>query len=108
MKRLLLAAVVLGLVALAMKKKCSQQREQWHGLSETDVREKLDQRLPSRIPDDRRVAMTDRIVGQMRDRGVIVDEVVLDEADDNVYDTVDIDLTAQPIEADQAPTTTKA
>ena len=111
MKRLLLAAAVLGLVAVAMKKRCSQQRDQWHGLSENDVREKLDHRLPSRIPDDRRAAMTDKIVGRMRDRGVIIEEgdISVDSAAEEVaHGGVDIDLTAQPTEADDATTTAKA
>jgi len=111
MKRLLPAAAALGLVAFAIKKKCSQQRDQWHGLSENDVREKLDHRLPSRMPDDRRAAMTDKIVGRMRDRGVIVDEAdtsVDGAVDDVARDGVDIDLTAQPTETDDATTTVKS
>jgi len=112
MKRLLLAAVVLGLAALAMKK-CSKQRDQWHGLSETDARERLDHRLPSRIPDERRAAMTDKIIGRMRDRGAIVDDTdVGDDAKDNAGekadDTVDLDLTAPSVETDDVTTTVKA
>jgi hypothetical protein len=87
MKRLLLIAAVIGLVALAVKKG-SQRREEWHGLTETDARERLDQRLPNRMPEERRAAVTDKIVERMRDRGVLVD------------------LTDQPLGADEvtAPT----
>jgi len=113
MKRLLLAAAVLGLAALVMKKMCAQQRGHWQGLSETDAREKLDHRLPSRIPDERRAAMTDKIIGRMRDRGAIVDDTdVGDDAKDNAGekadDTVDLDLTAPSVETDDVTTTVKA
>lgn len=85
MKRLLLIAAVLGLIALAVKKS-SQRREEWHGLSEAEAREKLEQRLPSRMPEDRREAMTDKIVGKMRERGVLEDDTTVDlgAADDGL------------------------
>ncbi len=72
MKRLLLAGALIGAVALAVRK-CAQQRQHWHGLSETDVREKLDQKLANRMPDERREVVTEKIIGRMRDRGVIID-----------------------------------
>ncbi len=79
MKRLLLAGVLIAAVALAVRK-CAQQRHHWHGLSETDVREKLDQKLANRMPDERREVVTEKIIGRMRDRGVIID--VTDEGSD--------------------------
>lgn len=98
MKRLLLAAALIALVALALKKRDSQRRE-WSGLSEAEAREKLDQRLPHRIPEERRAVMTDKIVDTMRGRGVIVDDEPADE--------VDIDLTEQPAETPrEAPAAT--
>jgi hypothetical protein len=94
----LLIAAIIGLVALAVRKG-SQQREEWHGLTETDARERLDQRLPTRMPEDRRAAVTDKIVERMRDRGVLADEVETDIG-------LDVDLTDQPVDADEvtAPT----
>ena len=92
MKRLLLAAALIALVALALKKRGSQ-RQKWTGLSETEAREKLDQKLPHRIPEERRAAMTDKIVDTMRERGVIV----ADESDETpAAGDVDIDLTERP------------
>ncbi len=95
MKRLLLAGVVIGVAALAVKK-CSRQRDQWHGLSEADAREKLDHRLPSQMPDERRAAVTDKIIGRMRDRGVLIADPEFDDA--NHETDLDIDLTARPVE----------
>ena len=77
MKRLLIVAAVLGLIALAVKKG-SQRREEWHGLTEAEARERVGQRLPGRMPDERREAVTDKIVGTMRDKGVLADDDVVD------------------------------
>ena len=108
MKRFLLVAAILAL-AVSMKKKCSQQRDRWQGLSEADARERLDHRIPSRMPDQRRAAMTDKIIGRMRGRGMLIDDLDPDSADDDSADSdtaadditdadVDIDPIAQPVE----------
>ncbi len=101
MKRLLLATAVLALVALALNKR-QQQRAEWRGISEAEAREKLDRRLPSRIPDERREMITDRIVTGMRNRGVIADDLDDDDIDVAVAVTdadTEIDLREQPAEA---------
>jgi len=92
MKKLLFVAVLGGVVAM-IAKKASQQREEWHDISEADARSKLGDRLPSRMPEEKRAEVTDKIVDKMRERGVIVDDV-------------DLDLTEQPAEANDDATTT--
>jgi len=94
MKRLLFVAVIIGVVAM-IAKKASKQREEWHDISEADARSKLDERLPNRMPDEKRAEVTDKIVDKMRERGVIVDDDI----------DVDVDLTEQPV-ADEDATTT--
>lgn len=98
MKRLLIVAAVVGLIVLAVKKG-SQRREEWHGLTEAEAREKVAQRLPGRMPEERREAVTDKIVGTMREKGVLADDDVVDlgAADDG------LDLTGD--EAADAPAT---
>lgn len=92
MKRFLIAAAIGALVALALSTRA--RRQEWTGLSESEARTKLDQKLPSRIPEERRAAMADRIIDTMRDRGVIVADEPAGE--------VDLDLTEQPAAAEQA------
>ncbi len=82
-KKLLLAAVMLGIIAMAMKK-AKMDSEEWHGLSEREARDRLEERLPNQIPDDRREHIKDTIVTKMRDRGVLTE--------------VEIDMTA-PLQA---------
>ena len=90
MKRLLIIAALVGVV-LALAKKRSVEQAAWQGLSETEARSRLDERLPSRIPDDTRAVISDRIVGRMREKGVIV-------ADEDIDLTENIDLTASAAE----------
>lgn len=93
-----------------MRKKFSEPREQWHGLSETDTSEKLDHRLPSQMPAERRAEVTEKIISRMRDRGVIIDATDLDPAldrdEEDKRNDVDIDLTLEPVAADDVTTAT--
>ena len=59
------------LIAVAIKEVMSHRESEWRGLSESEARSGLDERLPSRIPDDKRAAISDKVVDKMRDRGVI-------------------------------------
>lgn len=94
MKRLLIAATIGALVALILSTRA--RRQEWTGLSESEARAKLDEKLPSRIPEERRAAMADKIVDTMRDRGVIVADEPTGE--------VDLDLTDQPTESPEEAT----
>ena len=54
-------------------------------MTEEQARERLNERLPNKMPDDKKAAVTDKIVTKMRDKGVIIDltddaETVVDEA----------------------------
>ena len=51
MKKFILIALVVG-AAVAIAKKKSADRAEWHGLSEDQVREKLGDRLPGKMPDE--------------------------------------------------------
>ena len=98
MKKLLLAAIMIGIIAMAMKK-AKMDREDWHGLSEHEARDRLEERLPNKIPDDRREHIKDTIVTKMRDRGVLTDEEIdmttpehamdLNDTQDSTEETVD-------------------
>ncbi len=59
-------------------------REQWEGLSEDDLRDRLDERLPSQIPDEKRQAIADTIVTKMKDRGAVAEPGI------DVDDTIDL------------------
>ena len=88
MKKFLFISAVIALIAL-IARKAMADRQQWEGLTEVDVRDRLDERLPSQIPDEKRQMIADTIVTKMKDRGAITDESV------DVDDTIDLaDATA--------------
>lgn len=78
-KRLtLMTLLIAGVAALAAcgKKASAKRRHEWHGLTESEARAKLDDKLPGKIPADKREAITEKVVAKMRDRGAITDDEV--------------------------------
>jgi hypothetical protein len=73
MKKVLKLALLVGGVA-AVAKLMGAKKAEWQGLSESDVRSKLDARLPDKVPADKRNAIADKVVGTMRERGVLKEE----------------------------------
>lgn len=80
-KRLLLMIVLIGAIAAIVKAKAGHESG-WHGLSESEARAKLDAKLPSKIPADKRAEISDKVVTKMRDRGVLADDAPADETTD--------------------------
>ncbi len=77
---LLLVAIVAGIAKLVMAKK------EWSGLSETQVRDKLDAGLAKKVEDaEKRQEIADKVVTAMKDKGVIREESA--EAATDVADT---------------------
>ena len=72
-KKLLKLALMIGGVA-AVARLVSAKKSQWMGLTEPQVREKLERRLPGRMPDEKRAEVADKVVSKMRERGVIREE----------------------------------
>ncbi len=74
-RRLIMVAVVL-LIVMAIKKPMLHRQSEWRGLSESEARLRLDAKLPSRIPDDKRAAISDKVVAKMRHKGMLSEDVV--------------------------------
>lgn len=70
MKKLLKLALV-GAAIAGISKLATAKKAEWSGLTESQVREKLDSGLPSMMPDEKRSAVADQVVSKMRDRGVL-------------------------------------
>lgn len=90
MKKLLLVAAFLALVAVAIEMG-RRQKAKWVGLTEAELRSKLDEKLASRVPDDKRAEVTDTIVAKMSERGLIAEdsptEVVIDASAEESAET---------------------
>lgn len=87
-KKLIGFALFAGAIAAASKVIAGKAAE-WQGLTESEVRQKVETRIPSRVPDDKRAAVADRVVTKMRDRGVLGEDPVPTsepQADDEASD----------------------
>ena len=73
MRKLMKFAVFAGLVAFVVKKIAAQKAE-WEGLSEAEMRAKLDARLPDKVPAEKRTEIADQVVAKMREAGKLRDE----------------------------------
>ena len=72
-KKILKLALIVGGIA-AVAKLVAAKKAEWQGLTESQVREKLDSRLPGRLPDEKRAAVADKVVSKMREHGVLREE----------------------------------
>lgn len=70
MKKLLKLALLIGGIA-AVSKMVTAKKAEWEGLTENQVREKLDAKLPEQMPEEKRSMVADKVVTKMRERGVL-------------------------------------
>ncbi|GBD85721.1 hypothetical protein BMS3Abin02_02142 [bacterium BMS3Abin02] len=73
MKKLVKLALIVGGIAFAAKFVAAKKSE-WRGLTESEVREKLDPWLAGRVSDEKRSTIADIVVSKMRERGVLREE----------------------------------
>ena len=73
MKKLVKLAVIVGGATLVAKL-IATKKSKWQDLTEAEVREKLDRRLPHRVSEEKRAVVADEIVSKMRKRGAIREE----------------------------------
>ena len=89
-KRLILLMLLVVVVSGACAKKAKSHREsEWHGLTESGARSKLDAKLSGQIPAEKRSAISDKFVAKMRDRGVISEDPVVPNDVNGVADDED-------------------
>ncbi len=73
MKKLILLVIVVAIIA-ALASLAHAQKAKWHGLTETEVREKLSAKFGNRLPEAKKAHVQDAIVNKMRARGALRDE----------------------------------
>jgi len=72
-KKLVKVALIVGAIVL-LAKLAATQKAKWQGLTESEMRDKLDSRLPKWIPGEKRAEIADEVVSGMREQGMIGDE----------------------------------
>lgn len=83
MKKILPLAVLILVIAFAMKL-LSEKKSQWQGLTEAEVRAMIDARMLAKVPEEKRLAMADKVVSKMRQQGVLIEVDDGGEASDDV------------------------
>lgn len=76
MKKLFRLAL-LAAIAFAIYKML-EEKKNWEGLTEDEARDKLNEKLGTRVPAEKLDQVTDQIVGKMKARGVIRAEPAMD------------------------------
>lgn len=71
MRKLLIALAILVLISVGIKKAKLHREAEWRGLTEDEARSKLDEKLPSHMPDAKRSVVSDKVIAKMLERGVI-------------------------------------
>lgn len=84
-------ALLLGGAALVAKM-IGDKKNQWTGLSESEVRHKVEARLPDRVADEKRTAVVDKVVATMKSRGLLGEDG--DETDTDVPEELESEITA--------------
>jgi len=74
MKKLFKLAL-FGAIVAAVVKTVAAKKAEWQGLTESQVREKLTSKLGDKMPGEKVEELGDKIVGAMRERGVLSEEV---------------------------------
>ena len=73
MKKLVMFALIVGAVAF-LAKLAAAQKAKWEGLTESEVRDKIESGLPKQVSSEKRTEIADKVVTGMREGGVLGDE----------------------------------
>lgn len=79
MKKWLFLVVVAAFAVAATKMTKICKKSEWQGLSESELRLKIDTKLPAHLSDEKRSMISDKIVAKMQSKGVLGDEPTVDE-----------------------------
>ncbi len=77
MKKIVKLVLFIGVIAVVAKivaAKMADKMAEFEGLTESEVRAKLESRLPKQVPDEKRATIADKVVSGMRERGALRDE----------------------------------
>ncbi len=73
MKKLVKLALIIGAIAV-LAKVVAAKMANWQGLTESELRDKLESRLPKWVPGEKRAEIANEVVAGMRQRGALRDD----------------------------------
>lgn len=80
-KRLFKLALLVAVIA-GLAKFIEAQKAAWTGLTEPELRDKLHSKLDDKMPSEKVDEVGDKIVGEMRKRGMVGEEAAKEETSD--------------------------
>ena len=92
MKKLVKLGLIIGAIVV-IAKIVAAKKAKWEGLTESEVRDKLETRLPKRMPGEKRAAVADKVVSKMREKGALVqdEDPSVDASTDDVREGDELD-----------------
>ena len=91
MKKLVMFVLIVGAVAF-LAKLVAAQKAKWQGLTESEVRDKIESGLPKQVPNEKRAEIADKVVSGMREGGVLGDEPSAPAEQDDGHEGEEPDL----------------
>ena len=73
MKKLVKIVLIVGAIAV-LAKVVAAKMANWKGLTESEIRDKLESRLPKWVPGEKRAEIAAEVVAGMRGRGALRDD----------------------------------
>ena len=73
MKKLVKLGLIVGVIVV-LAKIVKAKKAKWEGLTESEIRDKLETRLPKRMRGEKRAAVVDKLVSKMREKGALLEE----------------------------------
>ncbi len=73
MKKLVKLGLIVGAIVV-LAKIVGAKKAKWQGLTESEVRDKLETRLPKWVPGEKRAKIADEVVSGMREKGALREE----------------------------------
>jgi hypothetical protein len=96
LKLVLVVAIVAGIAKLIMTK------QEWSGLTEAQVRDKLDTGLARKVEDaEKRQEIADKVVTAMKDKGVLREDPAVESAVEAAEDAIAEETHADAEELDE-------
>jgi len=72
-KKLVKLGLIVGAIVV-IAKIVAAKKAKWEGLTESEIRDKLETGLPKRMPGEKRAAVADKVVSKMREKGALREE----------------------------------
>ena len=76
-------AILAGMVSMAVRF-VSAKKQEYMGLTESEARQKFEEKLGSKIGEEKAAEVADQVIPKLKEKGVIVDDPIAEAVDEVV------------------------